>query len=118
MSLTIELSPKAEAWLNREAARRGLPPHQFATRLIDEKADAPSQQETPPASSDLTALPFEELSLRRFESAAFSEAYLHAAMEQLSRLSPEERAALDAEDEEYRRRLNENRRLSGQYGML
>ena len=117
MSLTIELSPKAEAGLNREAARSGLSLHQFATRLIAEKAGAPTP-ETPIVTDDPAGLPFEELSLRRFESEAFSKAYLHAATEQLNRLSPTERAALEREDEEYRDRLNENRRLSGQYGML
>jgi hypothetical protein len=105
MAFTIDLPPDLEAWLEREAARRGLTANVFAEQLLE-------------ISRLKSTLTLDELSLRCFESDAMGEAWIQAATEAWARMTPEERVALEAEDKDFLDSLNESRRLAGQYRML
>jgi len=48
MTLTIDLTPQMEAWLNTEAQQNGLPLNDFVRRVIEERVPTAAKPETPP----------------------------------------------------------------------
>jgi hypothetical protein len=106
MPLTLDLSPETETWLEQEAAKRGLSKNQFVVSLIESHRDDPA------------LMSFEELTRRMYERPEFTEAWIKAAQERWNSMTPEEQAALEAQDQDFLNSLNENRRLAGQYRML
>lgn len=98
MTLTIELTPQTEAWVNAQANQRGVAPEEFVSRLVDE-------QRRDPARLDTSRIP-----LPRPKQAA---AYMRARLEQESTGDPEEIRQAEEEFEALKQSMNEERRRSG-----
>jgi hypothetical protein len=49
MTMTVDLTPQIEAWINAEAKRRGLLPVDLVRRVIEERAAAPPAPPQTPA---------------------------------------------------------------------
>jgi|SRR5579871_226730 len=98
MTLTIELTPQEEAWLNAQAAQQSLPPADIVKRLIDAQLSVPVPQEAPTIDA---------------ESAA-ALALLNFYLETEATDDPEEIRKAEQELEEFKRNMNANRAATGE----
>jgi hypothetical protein len=104
MTLTIEFTPQAEAWLEDEARRRGLAPAEFVRSLVDghlpAAASAPAQTEQAAPVIDAK------------NAAAI--AYFERRIREEATDDPEEIRKSEEEMEELHRNLNANRAATGE----
>jgi hypothetical protein len=99
MTLTIDLTPQAEAWLTAEAQQRGLPLGDLVGRVIEERATIPVEH---PAAPKIPA------------KNAVALAYLRKRIADEATDDPEEIRKADADVEELMQNLNRNRIESGE----
>ena len=122
MTLSIDVTPREEAWLAAQTAQQGLPAAEIVRRLIDAQlptGTAIEAQVTEEKAIDRTQALFAQwaredatpgLSAKTLEAIA----YLDARIAEGRNASLEERRLADLEVEELRRNLNANRAATGE----
>lgn len=99
MTLTIDLTPQAEAWLSAEARQNGVLPSDWAQRVLEERAALSAPISLPPAIDA--------------ENAA-ALALLNQWIAEDATDDPEEIRKVDKEVAELKRNLNANRAETGE----
>lgn len=94
MSLTIEFTPQAQAWIQTEAERQGVPATEVVRKLVEER------------------LPEEPAPLDAKTAAAIAQ--LDQWIAEGLAADPETRRQADQEVEELKRNLNANRAATGE----
>jgi hypothetical protein len=97
MTLHIDVTPQAEAWLSAEAQQRGLLPTDVARRVIEERASAAAPTAPTVAAENAAAI-----------------AYLDRKLKEDATDDPEEIRRAEQEFEELKRNLNANRAATGE----
>ena len=119
MVLSIDFTPREEAWLAEEAARKGIAPAEIVRRLVDERLEsAPDEgvplEEFPGESAGSAAPSVQNGSGADAAKNAAAIAYLRRRMRAEATTDPDEMRKADEELAEFRRQLNANRLAAGE----
>ena len=97
MTLIIDLPPQTEAWLESEALRRGMPPADLVTSVLNERASQAPGNGAAPATPQIDA------------KNAAAIALLNRWIAEDATDDPEEIRKAEEEVEEFKRNMNANR---------
>ncbi|HLK60592.1 MAG TPA: hypothetical protein VKU00_28780 [Chthonomonadaceae bacterium] len=106
MTLTIELTPQEEAWINAQTRQHGLSPAEIVRQLMDERIPGLNGTHTAPSETK----PIIELDAKQRAAIA----YLDARIKEGENATPEEVRQATEEFEELKRNLNANRAATGE----
>lgn len=104
MTVTIELNPIEEAWLNAQTQQQGLTPAEIIKNLVDERI---------PALNGRDAVPEENASVIDAKNAA-AIALLDSWLKEDATDDPDEIRKSEEEFEDLKRNLNANRAATGE----
>ena len=112
MTLTIDLTPQEEAWLNEQARKTGVEPAEVVRKLVDERLPTEvAQPAAEPAPFILPPIPI--VAPPNFPPPGRAVAYLVARLRDEATDDPEEIRQAQEELDEIRRNLNAERALGG-----
>lgn len=104
MTLNVDLTPEAEAWIQTEAIRQGVPPTEFVRKLVE--------QHVPPANGAPERVPQGAPVIDAENAAAI--ALLDSWLEEDATDDSEEIRRAEAQYEDLKRNLNANRAELGE----